>query len=164
MFHRVRGRTVQFHLASQKNCAHVRRRSCPMDARPSGRHARRYFTRERIRVGTFVPNCGQCSEPIVQEFSPVRGREREQLRCTVHRVASKGSCVMRISKYGLRGCRVGEASNPGPRVKRRRRVESSSQQSESSLVCVCVCLVFPCISHLTSLELRVICAFVLRVW
>ena len=36
-----------------------------------------------------------------------------------------------LSKYGLRGCRVRESSNPGPGVKRRRRVESSSPHSES---------------------------------
>ena len=113
-------------------CANARRRSCPVDARPSSRHARRNFSRERARVGTVVSNCGQCSEPIVQEFSPVHGRERDQLRCTIQSVVSEGSCVMRISKYGLRGCRVGDASIPGTRVKRRRRAESISQQSEES--------------------------------
>ena len=51
------------------------------------------------------------------------------MRCSVEVV--EGSCVLRESKCGLRGCRVGEASNPGPRVKRRRRVESSSPQSGS---------------------------------
>ena len=37
----------------------------------------------------------------------------------------------RISLYGLRGVRVGEASNPGPgRSQRRTRVSSSSADSE----------------------------------
>ena len=38
----------------------------------------------------------------------------------------------RSSRYGLRGCRVGEASNPGPRVRRRRRVLSSVSRSDSN--------------------------------
>ena len=32
----------------------------------------------------------------------------------------------------LRGCRVGQASNPDPRVKRRRRVLSSVSRSDSN--------------------------------
>ena len=76
-------------------------------AQCASRQARRNFSRERARVGTVVPNCGQCKkgEPSVQEFSPVHGRERDQLRCTIQSVASEDTCVLRISKYGLRGCR-----------------------------------------------------------
>ena len=33
------------------------------------------------------------------------------------------------ARYGLRGMRLGEASHPGPPVRRRRRVRSSSAQS-----------------------------------
>ena len=44
----------------------------------------------------------------------------------------EGSCVLQSSKCGLRGCRVGEASNPGLRVKKRRR-ESSVSETESDV-------------------------------
>ena len=43
-------------------CAKVRRRSCPVDARPSSRHARRNLSTDAH--ATVVPNCGQCSEPL----------------------------------------------------------------------------------------------------
>ena len=111
---------------------------CPCGTKklPSGCETVKPTCKTQLQQGTRTSWHGcaklwQCSKPIVQEFSPVHGRERDQLRCTIQSVASEGRCVMRISKYGLRGCRVGEASNPGSRVKRRRRVESSSQQSES---------------------------------
>ena len=79
---------------------------------------------------TVVPKLWPVQRTIAQEFSHIHGRERDQLRRHIQSVI-EGSCVLRISRYGLRGCSVGEASNPGPRVKSRRRVESSSQQSES---------------------------------
>ena len=45
----------------------------------------------------------------------------------------EGSCVLRSSEFGLPGCRVGKASNPGPRVEGRRRVESSVSETESDV-------------------------------
>ena len=39
-------------------CTIVRRRCCPVDARPSSRHARRNVSREHALVSTVVPNCG----------------------------------------------------------------------------------------------------------
>ena len=48
------------------------------------------------------------------------------------RLVSSRAFVVRSSRYGLRGSRVGEASNPGPRVRRRRRVLSSVSRSDSN--------------------------------
>ena len=128
-----RGVVVLFQTASsQSKCegpckavagglrSHVRRGCRALDPRLPSRHAGCNVGRERTRVGTVVPRGGQRSGPVVQEF-PFGRRKCDQL----------SSCALRESKYGLRGCRVGEASNPGPRVKRRRRVESSSPQSGS---------------------------------
>ena len=50
----------------------------------------------------------------------------------LQRSVSSHVFVTRSSRYGLRGCRVGEASNPGPRVRRRRRVLSSVSHSDSN--------------------------------
>ena len=117
-----------FRAVAGRFCADVRRRSCTMDSRPPSRYAGCNVGGERARVGTVVPRGGRCSGPVVQEF-PFCGYKYDQMRCSVEVV--EGSCVLQESKYGLRGCRVGEASNPGPRVKRRRIVESSSPQSRS---------------------------------
>ena len=68
---------------------------------------------------------------------PFCGCKCDQMRCSVEVV--EGSCVLRESKCGLLGCRVGEASNPGSRVKRR-RVESSSPQSGSDFSNLLDCL------------------------
>ena len=46
----------------------------------------------------------------------------------------RGQLRSLVLKLGLHGCRVGKASNPGPRVKGRRRVESSVSETESDVV------------------------------
>ena len=56
---------------------------------------------------------------------------------SLERVRNNGSVNARVmrsaqSRYGHRGIRVGEASNPGPGVKRRRRVVDSSKSVSGS--------------------------------
>ena len=46
------------------------------------------------------------------------------------RLVSSRVFVVRSPRYGVRGCGVGEASNPGPRVRRRRRVLSSVSRQQ----------------------------------
>ena len=97
-----------------------------MRAAPVG-HAGCNNSWECPRVGETVPSCGECSGGFVTDIKSVNGRERCQ--------GSFGSvterhCVQVRSRYGLRGVRVGEASNPGHK-KRRRRVMSSPDPSDS---------------------------------
>ena len=83
-----------------------------------------------------IPINGHATPGIIESRSNGRShrrsrRKEKMRRRTFHH--HRQSCVVRkrISMYGFRGVRVGEASNPGPgRAQRRRRVSSSSADTE----------------------------------
>ena len=104
-----------------------------MDAGSPVGHAGCNNSWECPRVGEIVPSCGECSGGFVTDIKSVIGRERCQgsSRKCIGSVTER-HCVRARSRYGLRGVRVGEASNPGPK-KRRRRVMSSPDPSDSDL-------------------------------
>ena len=74
-------------------------------------------------------------DPRLSFQSDGRSHRRSRCKAKMRRRAfhNRQLCVVRkrISMYGLRGVRLGEASNPGPgRAQRRRRVSSSSADTE----------------------------------
>ena len=83
-----------------------------------------------------IPINGHATPGIIESRSNGRShrrsrRKEKMRRRTFHH--HRQSCIVRkrISMYGFRGVRVGEASNPGPgRAQRRRRVSSSSADTE----------------------------------
>ena len=89
------------------------RACCAVDPRPTSRHARCNGSGECPRVGKVVPSCAT-------ELSQTsRKRGPGSFRTSI----SGGSMVVR-SRDGLRGVQVGEASDPGPKKRRRCDIKS----------------------------------------
>ena len=82
-------------------------------------------------LARFCPVVATRSTGVVTDVNAFNGRKGGlgPLRNSIGRGTSQHSVEVR-SRYGMRGVRVGEASNPGPK-KRRRRVTSSPDPTDS---------------------------------
>ena len=127
------------------------RRALSMDGRPTGGFTECFCRRRRrsdLRIDFKDGEGGRIVDPVDTSVEHVRrrvcvaGSAWRGAVCPVvsplsvplclKRLVSSRAFVVRSSRYGLRGCRVGEASNPGPRVRRRRRVLSNVSRSDSN--------------------------------
>ena len=95
---------------------HVQRRRCAMDGRSPSRHSGRDRCRQCTRGGKVVPGHGICSHRLVNSNNDTFDGVQHSPVIDLWRVV-RHQC-------GFQGCRVGEASNPGPvQTRQARRLE-----------------------------------------
>ena len=91
--------------------------------RSSGRHEHGLDGRESIRSSSHFGDDHRCDQKFATSSAAFDGHRHGEM-----------TCVSRSSKYGLRGVRVGEASNPEPQSPRRR--SPSQDGGEPNALCV----------------------------